>query len=284
MKTIGVFVKIDARAAEKADELQKWLQSKGVNVIRKDSARYSHEFNSKNNSIAPQDLFCVFVLGGDGTFLRAVRWIRNQDVPILGIKFAEVGFLSEITEEKMFDAVKLILSSNFITKPRTRLLVKVIRKDREVACETVLNEIVINKGHFASLARIKTYIDDVYLTTYRADGLIVSTPAGSTAYSLSANGPIIHPDVKGIVVTPICPFTLTVRPLVVPDSVCMKIRLKKKSSDIMITFDGQTGLEISPEDTIIIKKSNHPVSMITMPDQNYFDVLKTKLNWSGARI
>ncbi|MBW1969497.1 MAG: NAD(+)/NADH kinase [Deltaproteobacteria bacterium] len=176
-----------------------------------------------------------------------------------------------------------------------RLLVQVTREGEELVCETLLNDIVINKGALARLAHIKTYINDQYLTTYSADGLIVATPTGSTAYSLAAGGPIIHPAVPGILMTPICPFTLTNRPLIVSDSACIKIRLEEKSSDIMLTFDGQAGIEIDETHTIIIRKGAYPVNMITMPDaypvnmitmpdQDYFDVLKAKLRWSGSRI
>jgi NAD+ kinase len=122
------------------------------------------------------------------------------------------------------------------------------------------------------------------MTTYSADGLIVATPTGSTAYSLAAGGPIVHPAVPGILITPICPFTLTNRPLVVPDSACIKIKLAKQPRDIVLTFDGQGGLEIDEKDTIFIRKGPHPVNMITMPDQHYIDILKDKLRWSGSRL
>ena len=216
--------------------------------------------------------------------MSAVRWIGDQHIPIIGVKFGEVGFLAETVESDLFSAAEYILSNDFTTEPRMRLLVKVMREESELACETVLNDIVINKGALARLAHIDTYIDDEYLTTYSADGLIVATPTGSTAYSLAAGGPIIHPAVPGILMTPICPFTLTNRPLVVSDSACIKIRLAKESSDIMLTFDGQGGFEINEEHTIIIRKSPYPINMITMPDQQYFDVLKTKLRWSGGRV
>ncbi|MCK4468746.1 MAG: NAD(+)/NADH kinase [Desulfobacterales bacterium] len=284
LKKIGLFVKADAEAGKKADELQLWLQSRGVDVIREISPRPSCKISVKSKSFAPPDLLCVFVLGGDGTFLRAVRWIGDQNIPILGVKFGELGFLAEIAEENLFSAAEYILADRFNINPRMRLQVKVIREGRELVDETALNDIVITKGAFAGLVSIKTYIDDRYLTTYRADGLIISTPTGSTAYSLSAGGPIVHPEVPGIIITPICPFTLTVRPLIVPDSVCMKIEFEEKSSDIILTFDGQAALEINNSDTIIIQKGLHPVNMIMMPDQNYFDVLKAKLRWSGARM
>ena len=237
-----------------------------------------------DKSFAPSDLFCIFVLGGDGTFLSAVRWIGDQNIPILGVKFGEVGFLAEIAEDSLFFVAEAVLNNKFVTKPRMRLLVKVIREERELACETVLNDIVVNKKALARLAHIETFIDDHYMTTYSADGLIVATPTGSTAYSLAAGGPIIHPGVHGILITPICPFTLTNRPLVVPDSACIKVRLAKESLDIILTFDGQGCIEIDENDTIIIQKGSYPINMITMPDQHYIDVLKDKLRWSGGRV
>jgi len=284
LKKIGLVVKTDKEAAAKADELEKWLTSKDVRVIRKEESIPARTFSNKKRARAPSDLFCVFVLGGDGTFLSAVRWIGNRNIPILGFKFGEVGFLAETAENKLFSAVEDVLKNNFIIQPRMRLLVKVYRDNEEIAEETVLNDVVINKGALARLAQIETYIDDQYLTTYRADGLIVSTPTGSTAYSLAAGGPVIHPSVPGIIMTPICPFTLTVRPLIVPESVCIKIRFEKEASDIMLTFDGQEGLDMDERDHIIIRDAKHPINLITKPDKNYFDVLKAKLRWSGSRV
>jgi len=284
VKKIGIVVKADAEAAKKADELESWLRSKDIDVVRKENLPPKRRIVDKDKSCAPADLLYIFVLGGDGTFLSAVRWIGNQNIPIIGVKFGEVGFLAETVEENLFSAAEAVLNNEFDIEPRMRLLVKVIRKEKELACETVLNDIVINKGALARLAHIEMYINDHYLTTYSADGLIVATPTGSTAYSLAAGGPIIQPSVPGILLTPICPFTLTNRPLIVPDSVCIKIRLGKKPSDIMLTFDGQAGLEINEEHTIIIRKGLYPINMITLSGQHYFDVLKTKLRWSGGRI
>ena len=207
-----------------------------------------------------------------------------MDIPIVGVKFGEVGFLAETTEENLFQVAEKILKNEFTTEQRMRLLIKIIRDKNEAVSETVLNDVVINKGALARLAHIKTYVDDTFLTTYNADGLIVSTPTGSTAYSLSAGGPIVHPAVRGIIMTPICPFTLTNRPLIIPDTASIKIRLEEKSSDIMLTFDGQSGLEINEKDTIIIQKGSHPVNLITFPEQQYFDVLKAKLRWSGSHV
>ncbi len=280
---IGLVVKEDPRAIRKADELEKWLRSKKVDVIRKDYLQPKGAVSGKKSK-APAGLFCVFVLGGDGTFLSAVRWIGDRKIPVLGIKFGEVGFLAETSEESLFTAAEAVLQKRFSFSPRMRLLVRVLRNGKEIACEHVLNDVVINKGALARLAHIETYINDHYLTTYRADGLIVSTPTGSTAYSLAAGGPVIHPSVPAIIMTPICPFTLTNRPLIVPDSSVIKIKLEKQSSHIMLTFDGQQGMEISRKDLLVIQKGAQPVNMITIPGQDYFDVLKTKLRWSGGRV
>jgi NAD+ kinase len=261
VKKIGIVVKADPEARKKAEELVKWLGSRNVDIIN-----------------------CIFVLGGDGTFLSAVRWIGNHDIPILGVKFGDVGFLAETAEDRLFGVAEKILKEKITTQARMRLLVRVTRNEKERAAETVLNDVVINKGALARLASIETHINGLYLTVYRADGLIVATPTGSTAYSLAAGGPVIHPAVPAMVMTPICPFTLTNRPLIIPDSSVINLKLEKGSSDIRLTFDGQKGLDIDDKDTIIINKSVHPIRMITLPDQDYFDVLKAKLRWSGGRV
>jgi len=284
VKQVGLVVKPDREANRKADELAEWLEQRQVAVLRRE---YKFSGSQEDHDVAaksPPDLDCVFVLGGDGTFLSAARWIGHHDIPIIGVKFGEVGFLAETAEERLFEIAATILAGKFQTAARMRLDVRVMRENREVAGETVLNDIVINKGALARLAHIDTFVDGHALTTYKSDGLIVATPTGSTAYSLAAGGPIIHPDLSAIVMTPICPFTLTNRPLIVPDSVEIVIRLAEKSTDIMLTFDGQEGLAINHRDTIVVSKSPHPIRLITLPGNQYFDVLKTKLRWSGSRI
>jgi len=283
MKQVGLVVKPDAMAEKKADELQKWLAERNVRVIRKKYTKPSSDMKYDEIEAAPNDLYCVFVLGGDGTFLSAARWIRDNDIPILGVKFGDVGFLAETAAGSLFEVAEAVLKNNFETRIRSRIQVRVLRDKQEIACETVLNDIVINKGALARLAHIDTYINGHYLTTYKSDGLIVATPTGSTAYSLAAGGPILHPAVSAMIMTPICPFTLTNRPLIVPDTVTIEIRLAKMSSDIMLTFDGQKGMVIDEHDIILVRKSEHPIRMIVMPERHYFDVLKAKLKWSGSR-
>ncbi len=281
MKKVGLFVKKDKRAVEKADEFESWLKNKQIDVVRKESSLPQIHAPDHDKISAPRDLSCLFVLGGDGTFLSAVRWIGNSNIPVLGIKFGEVGFMAEIAEENLFAAAEKVLSKEYKLKPRMRLYAQVKREGQVIAYETVLNDVVINKGALARLARIDTYIDDSYLTTYSADGLIIATPTGSTAYSLAAGGPVIHPEVPGIIMTPICPHTLTNRPLIGPDDVSIRIMLEKGSSDMMLTFDGQVGLEINGRDEILVEKGQQPINIMRIPGLQYFDILKAKLRWSG---
>jgi len=279
VKSIGLYVKKDAEACRKAAELENWLVARGCNVIRQSSPSLSADMAG-----APDSLECVMVLGGDGTFLSAVRWIGRQRIPLLGVKFGEVGFLAETTEDQLFGAAQMVLDNRFAIRERMQLSVTVLRGGRPVMNGIVLNDVVINKGALARLADIETHVDNHYLTTFRADGLIIATPTGSTAYSLAAGGPVIHPGVAGIVMTPICPFTLTNRPLIIPDSACIEMRLAKPSEDIMLTMDGQAGCNITGGDAVRICKDNHSVRMITLPDHNYYDILKEKLHWSGGRV
>ncbi len=282
-RRIGLYIKQDPEALEKAEEFAGWLGEKGIEVVRMQS--YSPETEQQAGisqyEAAPPDLFCVFVLGGDGTFLSASRWIGKNPIPIIGVKFGQIGFLAETAVEDLFSMAGKILENDFSVENRFRLQVEVMRKDERVTTETVLNEVVINKGALARLAQIETYIDDHHLTTYKSDGLIVATPTGSTAYSLAAGGPVIHPEVQGIIITPICPFALTNRPMIIPNTARITIKLGEKASDIFVTFDGQEGFEIDPDHTIVITRSPHPVMMISQPDKSYFDVLKAKLRWSG---
>lgn len=284
MKKVGLFVKKDKKAARRADEFESWLKKKKIEVVRKESSPPGIHSPSNNKISAPGDLTCLFVLGGDGTFLSAVRWIGDHQIPVLGIKFGEIGFLAETAAKNLIETAEIILKNDFTISSRMRLDVQVVRDGITRVSDTVLNDIVLNRAALARLANVETYINDHYLTTFKADGLIVATPTGSTAYSLGAGGPVIHPDVPGIIITPICPFTLTNRPLIVPDSIKIMLKLDEKASDIMLTFDGQEGLEISHEDTIVVQKSLQPLNMITLPEQHYFDVLKAKLRWSGGRV
>ena len=284
MKKIGILVKAQQAAIDKAKELETWLKAKGIEVLTKQNVPSpidSKECLVENIPKAPSDLSCVVVLGGDGTFLSAIRWIQDTGVPILGMNLGAFGFLTESSASRLFPIMEDIISGAFTTEERILLSARVLRDGEAVTCQTVLNDVVVNKEALARIAHIKTYIDDYYLTTFKADGLIVCTPTGSTAYSLSAGGPIVHPSLKTIILTPICPFTLTNRPLILPDTVIVKIELDERDSNVFLTFDGQVGLEVTHEDSIVIQKAPHTIHMLRPPGLRYCDVLKAKLRWGG---
>jgi len=272
-KRIGLVIKNDAQAEKQARELEKKLGDLCVVI----------DARQPENTNIPDDLLCIVVLGGDGTFLSVARFIGNKDIPLMGVKFGEVGFLAETTEDSLYSAITSLLEEKYLIQKRARLDIKVVRGDEQIIDIDVLNDAVINKSALSRLASCAVYLDSTYLTTYRADGLIVGTPTGSTAYSLAAGGPVVHPAVPSIILTPICPFTLTNRPLIIPDSTRIEIRLEGSPEDMILTLDGQEGFEMDPGDKIFIKKSRNDIKMISFEDQSYFNVLKTRLQWSGGR-
>lgn len=277
---IGIVIKNEDHAQDIAAGL---LQKLGDRAVVIDTQPRDAATQASEKAALPRDLICIVVLGGDGTFLSVARYIENSNIPLMGVKFGEVGFLSETTEEHLYDAIEAVFKGEFIIRKRSRLDIKVIREDKLIIDVDVLNDAVINKAALSRLASCAVYIDNTYLTTYRADGLIVATPTGSTAYSLAAGGPVVHPAVPSIILTPICPFTLTNRPLIIPDDTRVEIRLEGSPEDMILTLDGQEGFEMDPRDKIFVKKSRNAVRMISFEDHSYFKVLKTRLHWSGGR-
>lgn len=270
---VGIVIKNEVYAQEKARELIQRLGDKCVVI----------DTREKTEGHLPKDLICIIVLGGDGTFLSVSRFIEDKGIPLMGVKFGEVGFLAETTEENLHEAIEAVFRGDYSIRERSKLEIKVMRKGEQIIDVDVLNDAVINKAALSRLASCAVYLDDTYLTTYRADGLIVATPTGSTAYSLAAGGPVVHPAVPSIILTPICPFTLTNRPLLIPDTTRVEIRLEGSPEDMILTLDGQEGFEMDPRDKIFIKKSPNTLKMISLEDQSYFKVLKTRLKWSGGR-
>lgn len=284
MKKIGIVVKDQKETVEKAKELESWLKAKGIGVLTRQNIPApitSKECLVENIPRAPLDLCCIVVLGGDGTFLSAIRWIQDTGIPVLGVNLGDFGFLTEASADQLFPIMEDVINDACTTEERILLSAQVWRDGEEIACQTVLNDVVVNKEALARIAHIRTYINDDYLTTFKADGLIVSTPTGSTAYSLSAGGPIIYPSIETIILTPICPFTLTNRSLILPDTVTIKIGLDERDSNVFLTFDGQVGLHVTYQDSIVIQKAPHTIHMIRPPGLSYYDVLKTKLRWGG---
>lgn len=226
----------------------------------------------------------VFSLGGDGTLLRASRLVSIYGIPICGVNLGGLGFLTQIGLLELNNYLKYILEENYQIEDRMMLSGKIIRNDENIKQFYCLNDIVIAKKLFARLIHLETYVNDEYVIHYAADGLVVSTSTGSTAYSLSAGGPIVHPSIKTMIITPICPHTLSARALVINHKDILKVIVLSKDKDVMLTVDGQQGFDLKENDSIIIKKSKYKAKLITFPGKSFYGVLRKKLKWSGMVI
>ncbi len=280
MRRIVIFYKRGREdAALLAQELTRWLEAKGLEVFcRQNMAELALDKEPQRISLPPE-LDLVVVLGGDGTLLSIARLLENRSAPIIGVNLGGLGFLTEISRESCYRDLEQILDGHYEIENRMRLQVSIQRQQENIFRQPVLNDVVINKGALARIVDLQVYINDRYLTHYRADGLIVATPTGSTAYNLSAGGPIVYPTTHSIILTPICPFTLTNRPIILPPDVTVQVRLGTPSHDVALTCDGQVGAHLNPLDRIDISHSPQPLSLVKPPSTNYFDILRTKLKW-----
>ena len=223
-----------------------------------------------------ENVQCVIALGGDGTFLRAARAVAPFGVPVIGINMGTLGFLTEVEVSELEDALEQLFQGKYWLEERMMLQVKINRQGKTIRNFHGLNDVVINKGPLARLNTLKIYVDKEYVTTYKSDGVIFSSPTGSTAYSLSAGGPIVYPDIDVIIMTPICAHTLDARPIVLPPDkiVCVKII---NQADSMLTIDGQSGFKLQIDDEIIIAKAPYRVSMIRIKEKRFFTILREKI-------
>ena len=225
------------------------------------------------------DVDLILVLGGDGTMIASARLMVDREVPVLGVNFGGLGYLAEFRIEELYSALESILSGNYRLDKRVMLDVELLRGDERVTRNRVLNDVVINKSALARIIEIETYLNRQFVNSFRADGLIVSTPTGSTAYNLSAGGPVIYPSMNAVVITPICPFTLSNRPIVVPDDAVIELCLKTEQEEVALTLDGQVGFPLNVEDRVVIRKSATTFNLVQPMNRNYFDVLRDKLRW-----
>jgi len=272
------------QAVTMARDLVRWLREREVQVfVEHDMAAVVGDVPSWPEGEISDAMDILVVLGGDGTLLSVIRKAGEYEVPILGVNLGGLGFLTEITQEELLPVLDNVLQGKFQTHERVALRASVVRKSREVGVFRVLNDAVINKGALARIISLKTTINGEYVATFRADGLILSTPTGSTAYSLSAGGPIVYPSVKTIVITPICPHTLTNRPIIVPDNVIVKTTLESESEEVFLTLDGQAGFPMQRGDTVEVRKAPGRVLLIESPAKGYFEVLRTKLGWAERK-
>jgi len=221
----------------------------------------------------------VVVLGGDGTLIHAARLLGGRPVPILGVNLGSLGFMTEVPEPDLFPALEKVMAGGCQYESRMKLTCRLLRSGQLEVEDEVLNDVVINKGALARIADHEMSVNGEYVTTYKSDGVIVASPTGSTAYALSAGGPIVHPSLQGVVVAPICSHALTQRPLVLPSDRVIRITLKSEVADVYLTLDGQAGRTLQSGDIIEVRRSPNAVLLVRNPELGYFAVLRQKLHW-----
>ncbi len=284
IKTVGIVVKPNhAEAWQTACELSEWLEKRGVTLVGKLFAEVGKPDKALCDiEVVENDKFdadLIIVLGGDGTMISTSRLIGDCEVLVLGINYGSLGYLTEFRIEELFPALEAILGGEYEIDRRVMLQADHWRGEELLASGRVLNDVVINKAALARIIEIDVNLNGLFVNSFRADGLIVSSPTGSTAYNLSAGGPIIYPSMNAVVLTPICPFTLTNRPIVVPDTAEIELKLINENEGVVLTLDGQIGYPMSVNDRVLIRKSEMTFNLVRPPNRNYFDVLRNKLKW-----
>lgn len=272
MKKIGIVLKPDhPQGKEVQENLVGWLHQRNKEVVIIDPPR--------QNRTHPPLLDLIIVLGGDGTLLSVARLVEGLDIPILGVNLGSLGFLTEVALEELYPNLEKILKDEFLEDPRLMLKSHVQRGGERFTQPAVLNDITIHKGALSKLIKLEITIDRQFVTSLRADGLIISSPTGSTAYSLSSGGPIVHPSVDAIVLTPISPHMLTNRPIIVPSTAGIDVALKTEESGPTAMLDGQEVFPLAANDVVHVQASEKKLILIRSPHRNYYQVLRQKLKW-----
>lgn len=281
---VGVVAKAASReAVHTAHELAEWLRRRGLEVAL-DDAILRAGGAAADRPFRPEESYdLVVVLGGDGTLLSVARNLA-EGVPILGVNLGNLGFLTEINRGELYPAMVQVLTGKFRTEKRSLFDVELKREggsSPQPVRFRVLNDAVITKSALARIIQLTLQVDGHLVARFRADGLIVSTPTGSTAYNLSAGGPILGPSLGVAVLTPICPHALSLRPMVVPDSSCIEVTLETPREEVYLTLDGQEGTSVGYRDTVTLTRSSSSVRLIKVSERTFFDNLRGKLRWGG---
>jgi NAD+ kinase len=278
--TVGIISKPHlAQAAKIACDLLEWLDERGIAYkCDRETAAYAgcSVFFPREELSEGADL--VIVLGGDGTLLSAARFVAGRDIPLFAVNLGHLGFLTAIPVEDLFPELERALRGEHRIGPRRMVDCELVRQGQTIAAYSALNDVVVTKSELARMIDLDTLVDDHFVAAYKADGLIVSTPTGSTAYSLSAGGPVIFPSVAALCITPICPHMLTNRPVIVPENSVIRI-LNHGENGTYLTIDGQVGEPLSRGDHIVCRASAKTIQLIRPPNMLFFDVLREKLKW-----
>jgi NAD+ kinase len=281
-KIAVIYKRNEALAAQLGLEMKHWLEERGVEVyLRENVARHlPGEVTEEAPLEIPPESMAVAVLGGDGTFLSVARLVGDLPVPLLGINIGGgMGFLTEVNLRDRYVLLEEILAGRYELEERMRLRATLRRSGETIAHLTVLNDVAINKAALARIIELEVSIDGCYFTTYRADGLIISTPTGSTAYNLAAGGPIIFPTARAIILTPICSFSLSNRPFILPGKARVEMKVRTKGMETTLTGDGQVGEQVLPGDVVTVERASHPQRLIKSRKEDYFSILRNKLKY-----
>jgi NAD+ kinase len=282
MNRVGVVAKVDRpEAREVVPRLVEWLTGRGKQVLlEKETAELiAHPKSAVRKSDLPAQADLLVVLGGDGTLLSMARLVGDLGVPILGVNLGGLGFLTATTEAELFPTLEALFRGEMLVEERMMLAAQVLRQDERLAEYVALNDVVITKSAMSRIITLAVAVEGQYAIGYRADGLIISTPTGSTAYSLSAGGPIVFPTMDAVVLTPICSHTLTNRPIVLPASLRIKVTLLTEQQEVMLTLDGQVGVALKERDVVEVRQASPRIRLVRDPRRHFFSVLRTKLKW-----
>ena len=264
--------------------LLQWLASRNIRALYDPETAQSlgDQSGMRTREQLAEETDLLLVLGGDGTLLSAAREVAQRSKPILPINLGSLGFLTSFTLDELYPALEETLAGRLVASERVMLKATLLRNGKAEDEQAVLNDVVINKGALARMTELRLSLDGDFVCRYRADGLIVATPTGSTAYSLSAGGPIVHPSVEAVVITPICPHTLSDRPLVVRDNSVVEVSLMETADSVYLTLDGQKGVELQRGDRVRIVRAPQKLMLIQPPRKPYYEILRSKLKWGEA--
>lgn len=280
MKKIGIIAKPKASAGDILRQVVSWCDTKKLLFFMdKETADVIDYDKAYQKESIPSLVDMVIVMGGDGTLLSIARLCYKHNVPILGVNLGSLGFITSVTQDELFISLDQILGGAYKIEERVMLNAEIYREGKRLKNFTVLNDVVVSRGILARVIELEIFINKNYVARYQADGIMVSTPTGSTAYCLATGGPILYPTINALVLVPICPHTLANRPIVIPDDVTLQIRITSSQEDVYATMDGQEGFKLEYKDRIEVFKADDSIKLIHPPKKDHYQVLRKKLNW-----
>lgn len=281
-RTIGLYSKQQGDCLDKTlQTLHRFLESQNFNIVAHSSAAKYLRLEALNDIDFSRKIDLAIVVGGDGTLLKAGRLLSDRDIPVIGINLGRLGFLVDISPEEIGEQLNLMLQGKYTLETRSLLHAEAFRGDKSLGEGIALNDVVLHVRNDIRMIEFTTHIDDHFVNTQRADGIVVATPTGSTAYSLSGGGPIIHPGLDAVVLVPICPHTLSNRPLVVSNrsQICISL-CDSRNVNARVSFDGQSNLDLRAGDRVVIRHKSHQLQLMHPEGYDYFNILRNKLGWS----